>query len=81
MTEFRVKAYHAWKEMEEPEWFNATYDSPDFDNIQYYSSPKDKPKNESLDDVDPKIRKLTRSWEYPGRAKNAVRRCRRCCIR
>ncbi|MGM0589111.1 MAG: Fe-S cluster assembly protein SufB [Bacteroidota bacterium] len=56
MTEFRLKAYRRWKEMEEPDWFNAEYKSPDFDNIQYYSAPKDTPKKESLDDVDPKIR-------------------------
>lgn len=65
MTEFRVKAYHAWKEMEEPDWFNATYESPDFDTIQYYSSPKDKPKKESLDDVDPKIRETYEKLGIP----------------
>ncbi len=56
MTEFRLKAFRAWKEMEEPTWFNATYKSPEFDKIQYYSSPKDKPKVDSLDDIDPKIK-------------------------
>ncbi|MEX0662347.1 MAG: Fe-S cluster assembly protein SufB [Balneolaceae bacterium] len=56
MTEFRLKAFRAWKEMEEPTWFNATYNSPEFDKIQYYSSPKDKPKVDSLDDIDPKIK-------------------------
>jgi Fe-S cluster assembly protein SufB len=65
MTEFRVKAYHAWKEMEEPEWFNATYNSPEFDKIQYYSSPKDKPKKDSLDDVDPKIRETYEKLGIP----------------
>ncbi|MEQ8525580.1 Fe-S cluster assembly protein SufB [Gracilimonas sp.] len=56
MLEFRLKAYRAWTEMEEPDWFNATYEKPDFENIQYYSAPKNKPKLDSLDDVDPKIR-------------------------
>jgi Fe-S cluster assembly protein SufB len=56
MTEFRLKAYRRWKDMEEPDWFNAEYKSPDFENIQYYSAPKDTPKKESLDEVDPKIR-------------------------
>lgn len=65
MTDFRVKAFHAWKEMEEPEWFNATYNSPDFDTIQYYSSPKDKQKKESLDDVDPKIRETYEKLGIP----------------
>lgn len=55
MTEFRLKSYRNWKEMKEPAWFNATYDKPDFENIQYYSSPKDKEEKESLDEVDPRI--------------------------
>jgi len=66
MTEFRVKAYHIWKDMEEPEWFNATYEKPDFENITYYSSPKsDKPKYDSLDDVDPKIRETYEKLGIP----------------
>lgn len=56
MLEFRLKAYRAWSEMEEPEWFNAEYEKPKFDSLQYYSAPKNKPKLDSLDDVDPKIR-------------------------
>lgn len=56
MTEFRLKAYRAWTEMEEPDWFNATYEKPKFDKLQYYSAPKSKPKLDSLDDVDPKIK-------------------------
>jgi len=56
MLEFRLKAYRAWTEMEEPDWFNAVYEKPDFENIQYYSAPKNKPKLDSLDDVDPKIK-------------------------
>jgi Fe-S cluster assembly protein SufB len=56
LLEFRLKAYRQWKEMEEPDWFNATYERPDFDHIQYYSAPKNKPEVESLDDIDPKIK-------------------------
>ncbi|MAO64690.1 MAG: Fe-S cluster assembly protein SufB [Balneola sp.] len=56
MLEFRLKAYRAWTEMEEPDWFNAEYEKPKFDTLQYYSAPKNKPKLDSLDDVDPKIR-------------------------
>jgi Fe-S cluster assembly protein SufB len=56
MLEFRLKAYRAWTEMEEPDWFNAEYEKPKFDSLQYYSAPKNKPKLDSLDDVDPKIR-------------------------
>ena len=65
MTEFRVKAYHAWTEMEEPDWFNATYESPKFDKLQYYSAPKKKPKLNSLDEVDPNIRETYEKLGIP----------------
>jgi Fe-S cluster assembly protein SufB len=56
MLEFRLKAFRAWSEMEEPEWFNASYVKPVFDEIQYYSAPKSKPTLESLDELDPAIK-------------------------
>lgn len=58
VLEFRLEAFEKWKQMEEPDWANIEYDKPDFDSIQYYSSPKKKDgkkKPESLDDVDPQI--------------------------
>ena len=65
MTEFRLKAYRAWTEMEEPDWFNATYEKPKFDTLQYYSAPKNKPKLDSLDEVDPKIRETYEKLGIP----------------
>ena len=56
MLEFRLRAFRAWSEMEEPEWFNASYVKPVFDQIQYYSAPKSKPSLESLDELDPAIK-------------------------
>ncbi|WP_375325995.1 Fe-S cluster assembly protein SufB [Flagellimonas sp. GZD32] len=55
MTEWRLEAFRAWKEMEEPEWANVTYKKPDFQNISYYSAPNKKPKYDSLDEVDPEL--------------------------
>ncbi len=55
MTEWRLEAFRAWKEMEEPEWANVTYEKPDFQNISYYSAPNKKPKYNSLDEVDPEL--------------------------
>lgn len=65
MTEFRLKSYRRWQDMSEPSWFNATYESPDFENIQYYSSPKQKESKESLDEVDPKIRETYEKLGIP----------------
>ncbi|MDZ7680302.1 MAG: Fe-S cluster assembly protein SufB [Fodinibius sp.] len=58
VLEFRLEAFEKWKQMEEPDWQNIEHETPDFDNIQYYSSTKKKDgkeKPESLDDVDPEI--------------------------
>ncbi|MBT8314023.1 MAG: Fe-S cluster assembly protein SufB [Maribacter sp.] len=55
MTEWRLEAFKVWKEMEEPEWANVTYDKPDFQAISYYSAPNSKPKYNSLDEVDPEL--------------------------
>ncbi|MEX0608265.1 MAG: Fe-S cluster assembly protein SufB [Balneolaceae bacterium] len=65
MLEFRLKSYRAWKEMEEPTWFNATYNKPNFDTLQYYSAPKNKAKLDSLDDVDPNIRETYEKLGIP----------------
>lgn len=56
MLEWRLKAYRAWKEMDEPTWAHVHYPEIDFKSISYYSTPKsmkDRPK--SLDEVDPEL--------------------------
>lgn len=55
MTKWRLEAFRAWKQMEEPEWANVKYQKPDFQNISYYSAPNKKPKYDSLDEVDPEL--------------------------
>ena len=57
MTDWRLKAFKAWKEMEEPDWANVKYEKPDFQKISYYSAPKGKAKYDSLDEVDPELLK------------------------
>ncbi len=56
MLEWRLKAYRAWLEMDEPEWAHVSYPKIDYQAVSYYSAPKsmaDKPK--SLDEVDPEL--------------------------
>ena len=43
--------------MTEPEWAHVHYAKPDFQAISYYSAPKQKVLLDSLDDVDPELRK------------------------
>jgi Fe-S cluster assembly protein SufB len=56
MLDYRLKAFHAWKEMTEPEWAHVHYTKPDFQNIAYYSAPNQTKKYESWDDVDPEMK-------------------------
>ncbi|MDB9948154.1 Fe-S cluster assembly protein SufB, partial [Flavobacteriaceae bacterium] len=44
-----------WSKMEEPEWANVSYKKPEFQEIAYYSAPKQKPKLNNIDEVDPDL--------------------------
>jgi Fe-S cluster assembly protein SufB len=55
MLDFRLKAFAKWKTMKEPEWPNVHYPTIDFQNISYYSAPKQKKVLASLDEVDPEV--------------------------
>jgi Fe-S cluster assembly protein SufB len=57
MLEFRLKAYRYWLTLEEPKWAHVKYEKPDFNNIIYYSAPKQKKTLNSLDEVDPELLK------------------------
>jgi Fe-S cluster assembly protein SufB len=56
MLEYRLKAFAVWQEMTEPTWAHVHYEKPDFQNIIYYSAPKQSKKYESWDDVDPEMK-------------------------
>ena len=49
MTEWRLQAFRAWQKMDEPKWPHVSYPEIDFQDISYYSAPKQKKKLESLD--------------------------------
>lgn len=54
MLEWRLKAYHHWLTLEEPQWAKVGYPKIDYQDIYYYAAPKkDAPK--SLDEVDPEL--------------------------
>ena len=57
LLNYRLKAFSIWSKMEEPEWAHVNYPKPDFQNISYYSAPKQKKQLNSLDEVDPELRK------------------------
>jgi len=59
MLEWRLKAYRHWTSLEkaqaEPKWANVKYPPIDYQNIVYFSAPKQKPNLKSLDEIDPEI--------------------------
>jgi Fe-S cluster assembly protein SufB len=55
MLEFRLKAYRQWLNMAEPEWAHVHYPAIDYQNVVYYSAPKQQEKKTSLDEVDPAL--------------------------
>ncbi len=55
MLEFRLKAYRQWLKMEEPNWAAVGYPPIDYQNIVYYSAPKQTKKLDSLEEVDPTL--------------------------
>jgi len=66
MLEFRLKAYRQWLKMAEPSnWANFDYPAIDFQNISYYSAPKQKAKKQSLDEVDPELLKTFEKLGIP----------------
>jgi Fe-S cluster assembly protein SufB len=59
MLEWRLKAYRHWASLEkadgEPTWANVKYPAIDYQNIVYYSAPKQKKQLNSLEELDPEI--------------------------
>ncbi|KAK9808520.1 hypothetical protein WJX73_004106 [Symbiochloris irregularis] len=55
MLDFRLKAFRRWLTMAEPVWSDNTYPQIDYQDLSYYSAPKEKEKKASLDEVDPEL--------------------------
>ena len=57
ILDFRLKAFRHWLKMTEPTWAKVNYNPIDFQDLRYYSAPKQKGKIGSLDEVDAEILK------------------------
>ena len=55
LLQWRLEAYRRWLQMEEPKWPHLHYPPVKFQDISYYSEPKQKKQLDSLDEVDPKL--------------------------
>lgn len=56
MLEWRLKAFRMWQGMTAPTWPNVHYPAIDYQDIKYYSAPKQKKQVNSLDEIDPELR-------------------------
>jgi Fe-S cluster assembly protein SufB len=57
MLEWRLKAYRHWLTMKVPNWQNVHFPKINYQDIIFYSAPKQKAKLESMDQVDPELLK------------------------
>ncbi len=55
MLQFRLNAYKQWLKMKEPKWSDVRHPPIDFQDMCYYSEPKQKETKQSLDEVDPDL--------------------------
>lgn len=65
LLEFRLKAYRHWLTMKMPEWAHLTIPEIDYQNIIYYSAPKQKASLASMDEVDPELRETFEKLGIP----------------
>lgn len=57
LLQWRLRSYRHWLTMTEPSWPKATYPPIDYQKIIYYAAPKPKAQLNSLDEVDPELRR------------------------
>jgi Fe-S cluster assembly protein SufB len=65
LLEWRLKAYRHWQTMKEPRWPNVSYPAVDYQDMIYYSAPKQKNAPKSLSDVDPELLKTYEKLGIP----------------
>ena len=66
MLDFRLKAYRHWLTMEEPrQWPNISFPEVDYQDMIYYSAPKQRATVASLDEVDPELLKTFEKLGIP----------------
>lgn len=81
MLNWRLKAFRHWLTIKdkEPQWANIKYDSIDYQDIIYYSSPKQKIAPGSLDEIDPELRRTFEKTRDLSRRTEKIKRCSSGC--
>ena len=55
LLKWRLKAFNHWKKMPQPDWAKLSIDPIDYQEISYFSKPKNDDGPKSLEEVDPKL--------------------------
>ncbi len=65
LLEWRLKAYRYWLTMPEPRWAMVDFPAIDYQDAYYYSAPKGSAKPQSLDEIDPELRRTYEKLGIP----------------
>lgn len=65
LLDSRLKAYRHWLTLQEPTWANLKYDPIKYQELYYYSAPKQREAPKSLDEIDPEILKTYEKLGIP----------------
>jgi Fe-S cluster assembly protein SufB len=65
LLDFRLKAFRQWQKMKMPRWAHLDIPDIDYQDIIYYAAPKQRPVLESMDEVDPELRKTFEKLGIP----------------
>ena len=65
MLKWRLEAFAIWNKMKEPDWAKVNYPKINYQDIYYYSAPKNTEKFKSLDEVDPELLKTYEKLGIP----------------
>ena len=57
LLDWRLEAFEIFQKMTEPEWAHVKYEKPNLQAISFYAAPKQKKVLNSLDEMDPELRK------------------------
>jgi Fe-S cluster assembly protein SufB len=57
LKDWRLQAYRHWKGMTEPRWANITFPPINYQDIIYFSQPKNTAPLKSMDEIDPEVRR------------------------
>src|ERR1700723_493387 len=72
MLAWRLDAYRRWQTMHEPKWAKVDYGPIDYQDLYYYSAPKQKAGPKSLDEIDPEILRTYEKLGIPLREREAL---------